>query len=38
MTYKPDDIIVFQPNTNHGWINGDTPFDFLGVDLPVLRK
>src|SRR5712664_2286982 len=38
ITYKPDDIIVFQPNTNHGWVNGDTPFDFLGVDLPVLRK
>jgi len=38
LTYKPDDIIVFQPNTNHGWVNGDTPFDFLGVDLPVLRK
>src|SRR5712672_1436737 len=38
ITYKPDDIIVFQPNTNHGWVNGDTPFDFLGVDRPVLKK
>jgi quercetin dioxygenase-like cupin family protein len=36
--YKPDDIIVFQPNTLHGWVNGSEPFDFLGVDLPVLRK
>jgi quercetin dioxygenase-like cupin family protein len=37
-TYKPDDVIVFQTNPNHGWINGDTAFEFLGVDLPVLRK
>jgi quercetin dioxygenase-like cupin family protein len=36
--YKPDDIIVFQPNTLHGWINGDAAFEFLGFDMPVLRK
>jgi hypothetical protein len=22
----------------HGWINGDKPFEFLGFDMPVLRK
>ena len=22
ITYKPDDVIVFQPKTLHGWING----------------
>ena len=38
VTYKPDDVIVFQPHTLHGWTNGDTAFEFLGVDLPVLRK
>jgi quercetin dioxygenase-like cupin family protein len=38
ITYKPDDVIVFQPHTLHGWINGDAAFEFLGVDLPVLRK
>jgi quercetin dioxygenase-like cupin family protein len=38
ITYKPDDVIVFEPHTLHGWVNGDEPFDFLGVDLPVLRK
>jgi len=36
--YKPDDVIVFQPNTLHGWINEDTAFEFLGFDMPVLRK
>jgi quercetin dioxygenase-like cupin family protein len=38
ITYKPDDVIVFQPNTLHGWINGDTPFEFLGVELPAPAK
>jgi hypothetical protein len=38
ISYKSDDIIVFEPHTLHGWVNGDEPFDFLGVDLPVLRK
>ena len=36
--YKSDDVIVFQPNTLHGWINEDTAFEFLGFDMPVLRK
>jgi quercetin dioxygenase-like cupin family protein len=38
ITYKPDDVIVFQPHTLHGWVNGDAAFDFLGFDMPVLRK
>jgi quercetin dioxygenase-like cupin family protein len=38
VTYKPDDVIVFQPHTLHGWVNGDAAFEFLGVDMPVLRK
>jgi quercetin dioxygenase-like cupin family protein len=38
VSYKPDDVIIFQPHTLHGWVNGNEPFDFLGVDLPVLRK
>jgi quercetin dioxygenase-like cupin family protein len=38
ITYKPDDVIVFQPNTLHGWTNGDAPFEFLGVELPAPRK
>jgi len=38
VTYKPDDIIVFQPQTLHGWINGETAFEFIGFDMPVLRK
>jgi quercetin dioxygenase-like cupin family protein len=38
ITYKPDDVIVFQPNTLHGWTNGDTPFEFLGVELPAAAK
>jgi len=36
--YKPDDVIVFQPNTLHGWTNGDAAFEFLGVELPAPRK
>jgi quercetin dioxygenase-like cupin family protein len=38
ITYKPDDVIVFQPHTLHGWVNGETAFEFLGFDMPVLRK
>jgi quercetin dioxygenase-like cupin family protein len=38
VTYKPDDVIVFQPHTLHGWVNGDAAFEFLGFDMPVLRK
>ena len=38
VTYKPEDVIVFQPNTLHGWINGDAAFEFLGFDMPVPRK
>jgi quercetin dioxygenase-like cupin family protein len=38
VTYKPDDVIVFQPNTLHGWTNGDTAFEFLGVELPASQK
>lgn len=38
ITYKPDDVIVFQPNTLHGWVNGGAVFEFLGFDMPVLRK
>jgi quercetin dioxygenase-like cupin family protein len=37
--YKPDDVIVFQPNTLHNWKNASAaPFDFLGVDLAPPRK
>lgn len=38
ITYNPDDVIVFQPNTLHGWTNGDRAFEFLGVELPALQK
>jgi quercetin dioxygenase-like cupin family protein len=38
ITYKPDDVILFQPHTWHGWINGDTPFEFLGFDMQAQRK
>jgi len=38
VAYKPDDVIVFQPNTLHGWTNGDTAFEFLGVELPAPQK
>lgn len=38
LTYKPDDVIVFQPHTLHGWVNSDAGFEFLGFDMPVLRK
>ena len=33
ITYKPDDVILFSPNTWHGWVNGDTPFEFFGFDM-----
>ena len=33
VSYKPDDILLFHPHTWHGWINGDTPFEFLGFDM-----
>jgi quercetin dioxygenase-like cupin family protein len=38
ITYKPDDVIVFQPNTLHGWSNGETAFEFLGVELSAPQK
>ena len=38
IVYKPDDVIVFQPNTLHGWTNGETPFEFFGVELSGPRK
>ena len=38
ITYKPDDVIVFSPNTWHGWVNGDAPFEFLGFDMPAAKK
>jgi mannose-6-phosphate isomerase-like protein (cupin superfamily) len=31
--YKPDDVILFEPHTWHSWVNGDTPFEFLGFDM-----
>ena len=34
IAYKPDDVIVFQPNTHHKWENGPEPFDFVGVSQP----
>jgi quercetin dioxygenase-like cupin family protein len=37
LTYKPDDVIIFEPNTSHGWINGDAPFEFVGVDYQISR-
>ena len=27
VTYKPDDVIVFQPHILHGWVNGDVPLN-----------
>ncbi|QAU48938.1 cupin domain-containing protein [Bradyrhizobium guangzhouense] len=33
IAYKPDDVILFQPHTWHAWVNGDTPFEFLGFDM-----
>jgi quercetin dioxygenase-like cupin family protein len=34
IAYKPDDVIVFQPNTHHLWENGADAFDFVGVSQP----
>jgi quercetin dioxygenase-like cupin family protein len=34
IAYKPDDVIVFQPNTHHQWENGAEAFDFIGVSQP----
>ena len=34
IAYKPDDVIVFYPNTHHKWENGAEPFDFVGVSQP----
>lgn len=34
IAYKPDDVIVFQPNTHHQWENGGEPFDFIGISQP----
>lgn len=34
IAYKPDDVIVFQPNTHHKWENGAEPFDFVGISQP----
>jgi quercetin dioxygenase-like cupin family protein len=36
--YKPDDVILFSPNTWHGWVNGDTPFEFFGFDMQAAKK
>jgi hypothetical protein len=38
IAYRPDDVILFQPHTWHGWVNGDTPFEFLGFDMQAQRK
>ena len=34
IAYKPEDVIVFQPNTHHRWENGPEPFDFVGISQP----
>ena len=38
IAYKPDDVILFKPHTWHAWINGDTPFEFLGFDMQSPKK
>ena len=38
ITYKPDDVILFRPHTWHSWVNGDTPFEFLGFDMQAPKK
>ena len=38
ISYKPDDVILFKPHTWHAWINGDTPFEFLGFDMQAPKK
>lgn len=38
IAYKPEDVIVFEPNVVHAWQNASqTPLDFVGVDLPPSR-
>lgn len=34
IAYKPENVIVFQPNTHHRWENGPEPFDFVGISQP----
>jgi quercetin dioxygenase-like cupin family protein len=37
--YKPDDVIVFQPDTLHNWKNDSgAAFEFLGVVPATPRK
>jgi quercetin dioxygenase-like cupin family protein len=38
IAYKPDDVILFQPHTWHSWVNGGTPFEFLGFDMQAPKK
>jgi quercetin dioxygenase-like cupin family protein len=38
ITYKPDDVILFNPHTWHGWVNGDKPFEFFGFDMQAPAK
>jgi quercetin dioxygenase-like cupin family protein len=38
ITYKPDDVILFRPHTWHSWVNGDTPFEFIGFDMQAPKK
>jgi quercetin dioxygenase-like cupin family protein len=38
VTYKPDDVLLFNPHTWHGWVNGDTAFEFLGFDMQAPKK
>ena len=38
VTYKPDDVLLFNPHTWHGWVNSDTPFEFLGFDMQAPKK
>ncbi|UWQ19900.1 cupin domain-containing protein [Jannaschia sp. M317] len=34
LTYAPGRLIVFPPDAQHGWINGDgDPLEWLGIDL-----
>ena len=38
ITYKPDDVILFSPNTWHGWVNGDTAFEVFGFDMQAAKQ
>ncbi|MGD9535894.1 MAG: cupin domain-containing protein [Alphaproteobacteria bacterium] len=38
IAYKPEDVIVFQPNTLHRWENGGEPFDFVGFEYPQPKR